>query len=48
MFEKLSDRLLNSVKTLRGQKKITEEDVQEAIKEIRMRLLEADLNFKVV
>ncbi len=48
MFEKLSDRLLNSVRTLRGQKKITEDNVQEAIKEIRMSLLEADVNFKVV
>lgn len=48
MFEKLSDRLLNSVKALRGQKKITEENIQETIKEIRMSLLEADVNFKVV
>lgn len=48
MFEKLSDRLLGSVKALRGQKKITEDNVQEAIKEIRMSLLEADVNFKVV
>lgn len=48
MFEKLSDRLLGSVRTLRGQKKITDDNIQEAIKEIRMSLLEADVNFKVV
>jgi len=48
MFERLSDRLLGSVKLLRGQKKITEENIQETIKEIRMSLLEADVNFKVV
>jgi signal recognition particle subunit SRP54 len=48
VFEKLSDRLLNSVKTLRGQKRISEDNIQEAIKEIRMSLLEADVNFKVV
>lgn len=48
MFERLSERLLGSVKLLRGQKKITEENIEAAIKEIRMSLLEADVNFKVV
>ncbi len=48
MFERLSERLLGSVKLLKGQKKITEENIQETIKEIRMSLLEADVNFKVV
>lgn len=48
MFDRLSERLLGSVKLLRGQKKITEENIQETIKEIRLSLLEADVNFKVV
>ncbi|MEK7354951.1 MAG: signal recognition particle receptor subunit alpha, partial [Bdellovibrionota bacterium] len=48
MFDSLSDRLLGSLKKLRGQSKITEENVQDAIKEIRLSLLEADVNFKVV
>lgn len=48
MFEKLSDRLLDSMRSLSGKKKITEENIQDAIKEIRMSLLEADVNFKVV
>lgn len=48
MFERLSERLLGSVKFLKGQKKITEENIEATIKEIRMSLLEADVNFKVV
>lgn len=48
MFDSLSDKLLGSLKKLRGQSKISEENVQDAIKEIRMSLLEADVNFKVV
>ena len=48
MFERLSERLLGSVKLLKGQKKITEENIEATIKEIRMSLLEADVNFKVV
>ncbi len=48
MFERLSERLLGSVKLLNGQKKITEENIEATIKEIRMSLLEADVNFKVV
>jgi signal recognition particle subunit SRP54 len=48
MFDRLSERLLGSMKALRGQKRIQEENIQEAIKEIRMSLLEADVNFKVV
>jgi signal recognition particle subunit SRP54 len=48
MFDRLSERLLSSMKSLRGQKRIQEENIQEAIKEIRMSLLEADVNFKVV
>lgn len=48
MFESLSDRMMNSFKKLRGQGKISEANIEEAIKEIRMSLLEADVNFKVV
>lgn len=48
MFESLSDKVLGTIKKLRGQAKITEENVNEAIREIRMALLEADVNFKVV
>ncbi len=48
MFESLSDKILGSFKKLRGQARITEENIQDAIKEIRLSLLEADVNFKVV
>lgn len=48
MFEQLSDKLLNSIKSLKGQTKITETNIQEALKDIRMSFLEADVNFKVV
>lgn len=48
MFDNLSDKLLGSLKKLRGQGKITETNIQDAIKEIRLSLLEADVNFKVV
>lgn len=48
IFDSLSDKLLGSLKKLRGQSKITEDNIQDALKEIRMSLLEADVNFKVV
>lgn len=48
MFEGLSDKILNSVKKLRGQAQITESNIEDVIKEIRMSLLDADVNFKVV
>ena len=48
MFESLSDKILNSVKKLKGQASISESNVEDIIKEIRMSLLEADVNFKVV
>lgn len=47
-FEGLSDRLQDIFKKLRGKGKITEEDVKVAMREIRLALLEADVNFKVV
>jgi len=48
MFESLSEKILGSVKRLRGQARITEANIQDTIKEIRLSLLEADVNFKVV
>src|SRR5947199_3878949 len=48
MFENLQEKLQRAFKNLRGQGTLTEENIQEALKEIRMALLEADVNFKVV
>jgi signal recognition particle subunit SRP54 len=48
IFDSLSDKLLGSLKKLRGQGSISESNIQDALKEIRMSLLEADVNFKVV
>lgn len=48
MFDQLSDKILASFKKLKGQTRISEANVEEAIKEIRLSLLEADVNFKVV
>ncbi|MEO8727252.1 MAG: signal recognition particle protein [Acidobacteriaceae bacterium] len=48
MFENLQDKLQRAFKNLRGQGTITEENIGEALREIRMALLEADVNFKVV
>ncbi|HAS90764.1 MAG TPA: signal recognition particle protein, partial [Clostridiales bacterium] len=48
MFENLSDKLQNALQKLRGKGKLTEEDIDLAMKEIKMSLLEADVNFKVV
>lgn len=48
MFDKLSDRMTDSLRKLSGKAKISEANVEEAIKEVRMSLLEADVNFKVV
>jgi signal recognition particle subunit SRP54 len=48
MFENLSEKLQRAFKNLRGQGKLTEENMGEALREIRLALLEADVNFKVV
>src|SRR5262249_49206549 len=48
MFENLQEKLQRTFKNLRGQGKITEENIGEALREIRLALLEADVNFKVV
>ena len=47
-FEGLTEKLSAAFKRLRGKGRLTEADVKEAMKEIRMALLEADVNFKVV
>lgn len=48
MFETLTDRLQNAFDRLRKRGKLTEADVDEVMKEVRLALLEADVNFKVV
>jgi signal recognition particle subunit SRP54 len=48
MFENLSEKLQRAFKNLRGQGKLTEENIGEALRELRLALLEADVNFKVV
>jgi len=48
MFENLQEKLQRAFKNLRGQGTLSPENIQEALKEIRMALLEADVNFKVV
>jgi signal recognition particle subunit SRP54 len=48
MFDSLSTRLQDVFKTLRGQGRLTEDLVEAALREIRLALLEADVNFKVV
>ena len=47
-FESLADKLQNVFKNLRGKGRLTEADVKAALKEVKMALLEADVNFKVV
>ncbi len=47
-FESLTDKLQNVFKKLRSKGRLTEEDVRAALKEVRMALLEADVNFRVV
>ncbi|MGB9082907.1 MAG: signal recognition particle protein [Desulfuromonadaceae bacterium] len=48
MFDSLSDKLESVFKKLRGQGVMTEENIKEALREVRLALLEADVNFKVV
>ncbi|MBI3400026.1 MAG: signal recognition particle protein [Acidobacteria bacterium] len=48
MFESLSTRLQDVFKTLRGESRLTPENIEAALREIRLALLEADVNFKVV
>ncbi len=48
MFDSLSNRLQDVFKSLRGQTRLTPENIEAALREIRLALLEADVNFKVV
>jgi signal recognition particle subunit SRP54 len=48
MFENLQERLQKTFKSLRGQAVLSEENMQETLRELRLALLEADVNFKVV
>lgn len=47
-FEGLADRLQTTIQKIRGKGKVTEADVKEMMREVRLALLEADVNFKVV
>ena len=47
-FESLSDKLQNTFKKLRGKGVLTEADINDAMREVKLALLEADVNFKVV
>lgn len=47
MFDNLSDKFQKIFKNLRGQGKLTEQNIQEALREVRMALLEADVHYKV-
>jgi signal recognition particle subunit SRP54 len=48
MFEQLSDKLNTTFERLRGRPRVTETDLEEALRDVRVALLEADVNFKVV
>src|SRR6266852_3596157 len=48
MFDALSTRLQNAFRTLRGEARLTPDNIEAALREIRLALLEADVNFKVV
>ncbi len=48
MFDSLSTRLQDVFKSLRGESRLTPENIEAALREIRLALLEADVNFKVV
>jgi signal recognition particle subunit SRP54 len=48
MFESLTDKLELTFKKLRGQGKITEKNIDDALREVRLALLEADVHIKVV
>src|SRR5881296_786567 len=48
MFEQLSDRLATTFERLRGRARVTEADLEEALRDVRVALLEADVNLKVV
>ena len=48
MFENLSERLGNTLNALRGQGRLTEDNIKESLRDIRMALIEADVSLPVV
>ncbi len=48
MFEKLQERLEATFKKIRGYGKVTEDNIKNSLREVRIALLEADVNYKVV
>ena len=48
MFDNLTEKLNKTFKALKGHGKLSEKNIQDALKEVRMALLEADVNYKVV
>ena len=48
MFDYMGDRISNAIKNIRGMGRITEDNISDAMREIRMALLEADVNYQVV
>jgi len=48
MFENLTEKLSNVFKKITGRGRLTEENIKEALREVRIALLEADVNYKVV
>ena len=48
MFESLTEKLENAVNKIKGYGKITEDNISEALRDVRLALLEADVNYKVV
>ncbi len=48
MFDNLQEKMLSTIKKIKGQGRITEKNIEDTLKEIRLNLLEADVNFKVV
>ena len=48
MFDQLTEKLESTFKKLRGAGKLTEENIREGVRELKLSLLEADVNFKVV
>ncbi|HEY8462904.1 MAG TPA: signal recognition particle receptor subunit alpha, partial [Bacillota bacterium] len=48
LFENLSNKLQETFKKLRGQGKLTEKNIEDSLREVKLALLEADVNYKVV
>jgi signal recognition particle subunit SRP54 len=48
MFESLTEKLNHALKNLTGRGKLTAENIADALKEVRLALLEADVNYKIV